>query len=97
MTKKLPLKIFILRLLKQHEDGLWDYEVSQSVSSEYGYSGSYWRGEVRANLTDLFSGALIEEVEDLLDDTGFFGTGKILVKFKLSQFGDQRLLETGVL
>lgn len=95
MIIKPPLKIFILRLLKQHVDGLWDYEISQSVLTEYGYSGSYWRGEVRSNLTDLFSGALIEEVEDLLDEAGYFGAGKILVKFRLSRFGDRRLLEAG--
>lgn len=97
MTNRLPLKLFILSLLSQSEEGLWDYEISQNVLSEYGFSGAYWRGEVRANLTDLFSGALVEEVEDLLDENEYFGKGKILVKFRLSRFGQRRMVETGLL
>ncbi len=91
------MKGYILNLLEQCRDGLWDYEIAEKVMAEYNHSGLYWHGEVRANLTDLFSGALLEEVEDKLDDGEYFGEGKVLVKFKLSPFGRTRMLESGLL
>ncbi len=94
----LHMKGYILRLLMEAgESGVWDYEIMTSVFAEYGYSGSYWKGEVRATLTDLYSGALIEEIEDDLDDGGSFGIGKILIKFRISAFGTQRIAETGLI
>lgn len=95
--KKLHMKGFVLRLLNENENGLWDYEIAQRVLSEYGHSGAYWRGEVRATLTDLFSGALLEEVEDRLDNGEYFGADKVMVKFKLTPFGRRRMIETGLL
>jgi len=95
--KRLHMKGFILRLLDQNKDGLWDYEIAQMVLAEYRHSGDYWCGEVRATLTDLFSGALLEEIEDRLDDSEYFGAGKVLVKFKLTPFGRKRMIETGLL
>ena len=95
--KRLHMKGFILRLLDENKDGLWDYEIAQKVLAEYRHSGDYWCGEVRATLTDLFSGALLEEIEDRLDDGEYFGAGKVLVKFKLTPFGRRRMIETGLL
>lgn len=95
--KKLHMKGFILRQLDEHKDGLWDYEIAQKVLAEYNHKGAYWLGEVRATLTDLFSGALLEEVDDRLDDGEYFGAGKVLVKFKLTPFGCRRMIETGLL
>jgi hypothetical protein len=95
--KKLHMKGYILCLLDECEDGLWDYQIAQKVMTEFQHSGGYWNGEVRATLTDLFSGALLEEVEDRLDDGEYFGAGKVLVKFKLSPFGRKRMVETGLL
>ena len=94
---KLHMKGYLLCLLDEHRDGLWDYEIAQKMLAEYQHSGAYWHGEIRASLTDLFSGALLEEVEDRLDDGEYFGAGKVLVKFKLSPFGRKRMLETGLL
>ena len=91
------MKGYILRLLEQNKGGLWDYEIAEKVMSQFNHSGSYWQGEIRANLTDLFSGALLEEVEDRLDDGECFSAGKVLVKFKLSSFGHSRMVETGLL
>ena len=86
-----------LRLLEQSTDGLWDFEIAEEVLAEYSRSGDYWCGEVRATLTVLYSGALLEEVEDRLDDGRYFGAGKVLVKFKLTPFGRRRMVETGLL
>ncbi len=91
------MKGYILRLLEEHKEGLWDHQIAEKVMTEYNHSGLYWHGEVRANLTDLFSGALLEEVEDRLDDGNYFGEGKVLVKFKLSTFGRTRMVESGLL
>ncbi len=94
---QLPLKGFILRLLADARDGgLWDHVILQAVFDEYGRAGNYWKGEVRASLTDLYSSALIEELEDDLDDGTHFGEGKILMRFKLSPLGAERLTATGL-
>ena len=94
---KLHMKGFILCQLNEHHGGLWDFEIAEKVLSEYKYSGRYWRGEVRATLVDMFSGALLEKIEDRLDDKAYFGTGKILIKFKLTSFGRRRMISTGIM
>ncbi len=91
---KIHMKGFILQLLAKQ--AMWDHEIADAVEKEYGYSGKYWHGEIRATLTDLFSGALVEEQEDALDDGKYFGAGKILVKFSLTPFGKERMQETGL-
>ena len=92
----LHLKGLILRILKSAPDGLWDYEIMQRALAVLGHSSNYWKGEVRVTLTDLYSGALIEELEDDLDKGSYFGAGKILVKFKLSPLGHERVSEAGL-
>ncbi len=52
---------------------------------------------MRLNLTDLFSGALIETVEEKLDNGEHFGDGKILFKFALTSFGEERMRDTGII
>ncbi|WP_371225830.1 DMT family transporter [Roseovarius sp. 2305UL8-3] len=93
----LHMKGFVLRLLADAENrGLWDYEIMQQVFEKYHRSSDYWKGEIRATLTDLYSGALIEEMEDDLDDGRHFGENKILMKFRISRFGVERMAETGL-
>ena len=48
-------------------------------------------------MTDLFSGALLEELEYRLDNGEYFGADKVLVKFKLTPFGRRRMIEVGLL
>ncbi|MCP3968803.1 MAG: DMT family transporter [Rhodobacteraceae bacterium] len=94
----LHMKGFVLRILADAaERGLWDHEIMQEVFRRYGRDSKYWKGEVRATLTDLYSGALIEELEDDLDDGRHFGKDKILMKFRISPFGVERMSETGLL
>jgi len=93
----LHMKGFILRLLADAEErGLWDHEIMQEVFGKYHRSSDYWKGEVRVTLTDLYSGALIEEIEDDLDDGRYFAKDKILMKFRISRFGVERMAETGL-
>ena len=96
-TGQLHMKGYVLRLLADAaEAGLWDHEIMQALFSEYGRAGAYWKGEVRATLADLYAGALVEELEDALDDGRFFGKDKILMKFKLSPLGAERMIEAGL-
>ncbi len=94
---ELHMKGFILsRLAEASKTGLWDYEIMQMVFARYNRAGAYWRGEIRATLTDLHSGALIDEIMDGLDDGRYFGNAKILMKFRLSRFGAARVAQTGL-
>ena len=94
---KLHMKGFILCLLEAAPEGLWDFEIMERVLQGYGRPGRYWRGAVRSTLTDLYSGALIEELEEGLDDGRHFGAGKILLKFGLTPFGRRRMADTRLL
>ncbi|WP_415058352.1 hypothetical protein [Halopseudomonas sp.] len=94
---KLHMKGRILQLINEHQDkGIWDWQVTDAVMAEYGLSGAYWRGNTRVTLTDLFSSGIIESVEEELDDQAYFGLGRVLFKFRLNDFGRQRMLDTAL-
>jgi hypothetical protein len=87
----------ILQLINEQQDkGIWDWQVTDAVMGEYGLSGAYWRGNTRVTLTDLFSSGIIESVEEELDDQAYFGLGRVLFKFRLNDFGRQRMLDTAL-
>ena len=94
---ELHMKGYILQLLSENGDGLWDYDIANSTLKAYGYSGGYWKGEVRLALTDLFSCGLAESVEDKIDDGSHFQSDKLLVRYKLTDFGRERMQQTGLL
>lgn len=94
---KLHMKGRILQLINEQQDkGIWDWQVTDAVMGEYGLSGAYWRGNTRVTLTDLFSSGIIESVEEELDDQAYFGLGRVLFKFRLNDFGRQRMLDTAL-
>ena len=93
---KLHLKGHMLRVLLGKPDGLWDHEVARETMREYGLQGAYWKGTVRVTLSDLYSGGLIEEVDEALDDGTYFEAGKVLLKYRLTNFGRERMLDTGI-
>jgi hypothetical protein len=93
--KKLHMKGRLLQLINDSKDeGLWDWQVTDLIMAEYGLEGPYWRGNTRVTLADLFSSGIIESVEEKIDDDGYFGVGRILFKFRLNDFGRQRMLDT---
>lgn len=95
--KKLHMKGRILQLINaQQNTGIWDWQITNALMTEYGLSGAYWRGNTRVTLTDLFSSGIIESVEETLDDQAYFGAGRVLFKFKLSDFGRQRMYDTAL-
>lgn len=96
--KKLHMKGRILQLINDQGDaGLWDWEVSNVIEREYSISGSYWRGTTRVTMTDLYSSGIIESAEEALDEKGYFGLNKVSFKFRLSDFGRQRMRDTELL
>ena len=99
MANKIHMKGYILHQFHDAPEGLWDYEISERVMKEYDVDKNivFWSGEVRATLADLASGALIEHVEDKLDNGDHFGPDRVLNKFKLTSFGNERMQATGLL
>ncbi|MGO3345903.1 MAG: hypothetical protein ACTIM4_11720 [Marinomonas sp.] len=96
--KKLHMKGRILQLIndKQHI-GIWDWEISEAVMLEYSLKGAYWRGNTRVTLADLFSSGIIESIEEKIDDQAYFGAGRVLFKFRLNDFGRQRMRDTALM
>ncbi|MDY0250937.1 MAG: hypothetical protein RBR45_12920 [Pseudomonas sp.] len=92
---KLHMKGHILQLINDQKDtGIWDWQITDAVLSKYGLSGPYWRGNTRVTLTDLFSSGIIESIEEQLDEHAYFGAGRVLFKFRLNDFGRQRMYDT---
>ncbi|MDP9400893.1 MAG: hypothetical protein M3P39_08130 [Actinomycetota bacterium] len=96
MASQVPIKARLLQLLD--EGPQWDYELAQRIAQEYPEAqGQYWADTVRLNLADLHSGGLVMQEEDAVDPSKTFGREKVLFRFALSEFGRQRMLETGLL
>lgn len=94
----LHLKGYLLRLLAEPEaqqTGRWDDELCDAACAEYGLAGDYWRGTVRLNLTDLYSGGLLDEVETALSDGA--APERVLFRFRLNDFGRERMRQSGLL
>lgn len=89
---KIHIKGFILQQLAA-SPGLWDTEIGRRVCGEYDKpAGDYWFGTVRACLADLSSGGLIQAIEDKVDAA----SGKLLFKYRVSDFGLARMRQTGL-
>lgn len=92
----LHFKGYMLQMLADH-DALWDYEVAGAAMRDYDLEGEYWYGTIRLLLTDLFSGGLIDEVATTVDPDKSFGREKILFKFRLTDFGRERMEQSGLM
>jgi hypothetical protein len=93
---KVHIKGRLLQLLEQGGPQ-WDYELAAKIASEYDeVDGQYWYDTIRLNLADLFSSGLVTEVEQALDPSKSFGVEKILFKFALTEFGRERMGDTGL-
>jgi len=87
----------LLQIL-QTEGAKWDYELAELLNAEYGgLEGEYWYGNNRVTLADLYSGGLIDAIEETIDPSKSFGKEKILLKYSLTEFGRQRMSDTGLL
>lgn len=94
---KLHMKGFVLQLLHMTKGGMWDYEITRRLVKEYQKeASSYWKGNVRLMLADLYSSGMVIRLEEVIDDGSHVGRGKLLHKYSLSQFGLTRMAETGL-
>ncbi|MCO5411745.1 hypothetical protein [Ralstonia mojiangensis] len=90
---KLHMKGYILQLLAAN-DTLWDSEIAHRTCIEYGKpEDEYWTGNIRAILADLYSGGLVQTAEDTLDEA----TNKVHFRYAITEFGRQRMADTGLL
>jgi hypothetical protein len=93
---KLPIKVRLLQLLEERGPQ-WDYELAGAIAREYAeVDGQYWYDTIRLSLADLFSSGLITEVEEALDPSKSYGLEKILFRFEVTDFGRQRMRDTGL-
>jgi hypothetical protein len=93
---KVHMKGRLLQILEA-EGAMWDYDLAERMLTEYGQEGEYWYGTIRVTLTDLYSGGLLEVLEEALDPEKSYGKEKVLFKFGLTEFGRQRMADTGLL
>ncbi|WP_296228482.1 hypothetical protein [Ralstonia sp. UBA689] len=90
---KLHMKGYILQLLASG-DALWDSDIAHRTCLEYGKpEEEYWTGSIRAILADLYSGGLVQTLEDALD----VATGKVHFRYTITEFGRQRMADTGLI
>jgi hypothetical protein len=93
---KLPIKGRLLQLLEERGPQ-WDYELASAIAQEYAeVDGRYWYDTIRLSLADLYSSGLIREVEEALDPSKSHGIEKILFRFDLTDFGRERMRDTGL-
>ncbi len=93
---KVHVKGRILQIL-QTGGAKWDYEIAEQILREYGLEGEYWVGNVRVTLGDLHSGALAEVIDQTIDASKSHGKEKLLFRYKLTEFGRERMKHTGLL
>lgn len=91
----LHMKGHVLRLLAER-GAMWDDEVVAAVAAEYGVSGPYWEGTVRLQLTDLYSGGLIAELDATVDPARTNGKERVLFRYELTDFGRERMAQSGL-
>lgn len=93
---KLPQKGFLLITLNQYPS-LWDFELIQRALLEYELQGHYWINHFSIALDELASAGLINRIGHRLDDGEAIAKDRLLFEFALSDFGRQRMLDTGLL
>lgn len=90
------IKGYMLQQLASRGE-MWDHEIANDVMRAYNLSGEYWNGTVRLTLADLHSSGLLNEVEKTVDPDKSFGEEKLLFKYTLTQFGRERMRDSGLL
>lgn len=93
---KLPQKGFLLVTLSHHQS-LWDYELINQAIAEYGLKGNYWINHFSIALDELASAGLITRIGHRLDDGSFIARDRLQFEFALSDFGRERMFDTGLL
>jgi len=93
---KLPQKGFLLVTLNQHPS-LWDFELIHRALAEYELTGHYWINHFSIALDELAAAGLITRIGHRLDDGSAIVQDRLLFEFALSEFGRERMFDTGLL
>lgn len=93
---KMHQKGFLLVQLSEC-NSMWDYELVVKTLSEYSLSGLHWVSTIRVALEELSSAGLVTRVAGKVCDGSHAGINKVLFNYKLSEFGRNRLHDTGLL
>lgn len=93
---KLPQKGFLLVTLNQYRSQ-WDFELINLAMAEYGLNGDYWINHFSIALDELASAGLIIRIGHRLDDGNAIAPDRLLFDFMLSDFGRERMLDTGLI
>lgn len=89
---KLHHKGFILVLLEKVQLQ-WDSVLVEAALKEYALNGKYWENHFRIILDELASAGLIIREDHSLDPV----TDRLMFKYALSDFGRERMHDTGLL
>lgn len=93
---KLPQKGFLLVTLNEC-NSLWDFELIEKALVEYRLNGSYWINHFSIALDELASAGLLSRIAHKLDDGTAIKDGRLLFEYTLSDFGRERMYDTGLL
>ena len=91
---KLHQKGAILVALSE-ADSLWDEQIINLARREYERAGFYWENTLRIALDELAAAGLITRLEEKL--TSIRGKSVLTFRYRLSEFGRTRMLDTGLL
>lgn len=91
---KLHHKGFLLIAISK-SSGIWDYQLIEKVFAEYDESGDFREKTLRIALDELAAAGLIKRVENKLETIQ--GKVKLHFKYRISDFGITRMVDTGLL
>lgn len=89
---KLHHKGYILVRLEQAQES-WDDALIDDAMAEYGLKGTYWVNHFAIILDELASAGLISREDHRLDNI----TDRLIFKYSMSEFGRERMRDTGLL
>ncbi|WP_047553042.1 hypothetical protein [Methylotenera sp. G11] len=91
---KLHQKGYLLTTLSR-SGSLWDYELTRKALHEYSETGTFREKTLNIALDELSAAGLIHRIEEKLETDG--KQSKLRFKYKLSDFGVSRMVDTGLL
>jgi len=91
---KLHQKGYLLITLSR-SGSLWDYDLIKRALHEYSESGAFREKTLNIALDELSAAGLINRIEQKLETDG--NQSKLRFKYKLSDFGISRMVDTGLL
>ncbi len=85
---KLPLKS---RLVLEFQDGeLWETEAISRLLEDEGTQSEYWKFNARFWMIEMAGSGVLKVVDQRMDDS-FYGSEKIVFKYRLTHLGQERI------